>query len=163
MKRLRYTRSSYQNQPRTSFQSQRYGQKPGYVENANLVQMPNAARSPKFASKPTFVKNNTTTYGRGDLTQQFQEALPTRKVDLLTTMTQMIYLFYPMEGIEVECPSNLPPIMRTKEQYSIVNDRSPLFFLDTEMCLTEADLLELTRVTLVIFLSCWSFVHCANY
>lgn len=74
-----------------------------------------------------------------------------RKVDLLTTMSQMVYLFYPMEGLEMETPAGIPPIMKTKKHYGNVGENSPLFFLDTEMCLTDVDLLELTRVTLVSF------------
>jgi len=130
---------------------------PGFVRSAQASSS-QPATSSKNSQPNGFVRSNNVSNskfsrsgfnGQQARNNQHVSDKGTRKVDLLTTMTQMIQMFYPMVGLETEQPTGLPPVLRTKDYYAVVKHDSPLFFMDTEMCLTEINLLELTRVTLL--------------
>lgn len=63
----------------------------------------------------------------------------------------MANLNYPIHGFEQDEIVGIAPIVPTKERYAKVTEDSPIFVLDCEMCVTELNVSELTRVTLVSF------------
>ncbi|KAI6243278.1 Exonuclease family protein [Aphelenchoides fujianensis] len=71
------------------------------------------------------------------------------KLGLLASMDDMAFRNYPLPGFEAEPPAGLPPVRPTREHYARVTAGSPLFVLDCEMCFTEREMHELTRVTML--------------
>ncbi|GMT10645.1 hypothetical protein PFISCL1PPCAC_1942 [Pristionchus fissidentatus] len=64
------------------------------------------------------------------------------KVDMLLSYADMADIGFPF-------PDDCELIVATKDKYSPVSASSPLFALDCEMCLTDAGMHELTRVSIV--------------
>ncbi|KAI6186003.1 Exonuclease family protein [Aphelenchoides besseyi] len=71
------------------------------------------------------------------------------KLSLLASMEDMAHRMYPLPGFETEKPAGLAPIRTTRDSYARVNENSPIFVLDCEMCVTNKGISELTRVTML--------------
>jgi len=71
------------------------------------------------------------------------------KLALLTTTEEMANLDYPLQGFEEDDIIGVPAVVPTKEKYTRVKKDSPIYTLDCEMCVTELNRSELTRVTLI--------------
>lgn len=71
------------------------------------------------------------------------------KLALLTTTEEMAGLNYPLHGFDGDFIPGIAPVLPTKDQYGKVTKNSPIFVIDCEMCVTEAQKSELTRVTLI--------------
>ncbi|KAI6171156.1 putative rnase h [Aphelenchoides bicaudatus] len=71
------------------------------------------------------------------------------KLALLTTSEDMANMNYPIHGFEQDEIVGVAPVVPTKDQYSKVTKDSPIFVLDCEMCVTDLNISELTRVTLI--------------
>ncbi|KAI6212514.1 Exonuclease family protein [Aphelenchoides besseyi] len=71
------------------------------------------------------------------------------KLSLLASMEDMAHRRYPLPGFETEQPVGLTPIRATRDVYARVNEDSPIFVLDCEMCVTNKGISELTRVTML--------------
>jgi len=71
------------------------------------------------------------------------------KLSLLTTLEDMGNLEYPLPCFKDRNIAGIPKVVPTKEQYSRVTKDSPIYVFDCEMCLTEGNRSEITRVTLI--------------
>lgn len=79
--------------------------------------------------------------------------LSERKTQLLMSMEQMVDAKFPFPTDiflnDGEKKTNEPRIQPTRKIYRRVNEFSPIFIIDCEMCLTSVDRLELTRISML--------------
>uniref|UniRef100_A0A183BPT1 Exonuclease domain-containing protein n=1 Tax=Globodera pallida TaxID=36090 RepID=A0A183BPT1_GLOPA len=74
-----------------------------------------------------------------------------RKAQLLMSLADMAYARYPFPTsvFDEKTHSSDPKIRASRPNYRRVNEQSPIFVVDCEMCLTTAQRLELTRISMV--------------
>uniref|UniRef100_A0A914H1K2 Exonuclease domain-containing protein n=1 Tax=Globodera rostochiensis TaxID=31243 RepID=A0A914H1K2_GLORO len=74
-----------------------------------------------------------------------------RKAQLLMSLADMTLARYPFptSAFDENTHSSDPKIRASRPNYRRVNERSPIFVIDCEMCLTTAQRLELTRISMV--------------
>jgi len=71
------------------------------------------------------------------------------KLALLTTIEDMANFGYPLPCFKDDDVPGIPFVIPTKEKYTRVTKDSPIYVLDCEMCVTELNRSEITRVTLI--------------
>lgn len=80
------------------------------------------------------------------------EASTSNAVDLSRPSTKLNLLMTPIEMIEHQYPlpsGRLPGFLYSKDSYSTVSESSPVFAVDCEMCMTDEEGHELTRISVV--------------
>ncbi|CAD5223974.1 unnamed protein product [Bursaphelenchus okinawaensis] len=70
------------------------------------------------------------------------------KLQLLTSVEQMMFFNYPLTGF-TEDMDGIASVVNTRQCYGRLTETSPVFVVDCEMCQTTACKSELTRVTLI--------------